>query len=123
MTPKVPILEYRGPASGFPSPRSRSINETGHLSRLRRACRPEAQGCPHCGGQALGCVGFDPNDPGREPWTGKWPGEADCERLGYVVNDNRDFPDLDRLFRECDWNRERQRWEDRPTRAEGETVH
>ena len=77
----------------------------------------------HCGGQALGCVGFDPNDPGREPWTGKWPGEADCERLGYFVNDNRDFPDLDRLFRECDWNRERQRWEDRPTRAEGETVH
>jgi hypothetical protein len=47
--------------------------------------------------------------------TGKWPGEADCERLGYFVNDNRDFPDLDRLSRECDWNRERQRWEDRPT--------
>ena len=76
------------------------------------------QRCPHCGGQALGCVGFDPNDPGREPWTGKWPGEADCERLGYFINDDRDFPDLDRLFRECDWNRERQRWEDRPTRAE-----
>jgi predicted ATPase len=29
------------------------------------------------GGQALGCVGFDRNDPRREPWTGKWPGEAD----------------------------------------------
>ena len=83
----------------------------------------DVERCPHCGGQALGCVGFDPNDPGREPWTGKWPGEADCERLGYFINDNRDFPDLDRLFRECDWNRERQRWEDRPTRAEGETVH
>jgi hypothetical protein len=83
----------------------------------------DVQRCPHCGGQALGCVGFDPNDPGREPWTGKWPGEADCERLGYFVNDDRDFPDLDRLFRECDWNRERQRWEDRFTRAEGETVH
>jgi hypothetical protein len=83
----------------------------------------DVQRCPHCGGQALGCVGFDPNDPGREPRTGKWPGEADCERLGYFVNDDRDFPDLDRLFRECDWNRERQRWEDRPTRAEGETVH
>ena len=41
----------------------------------------------------------------------------------YFVNDDRDFPDLDRLFRECDWNRERQRWEDRPNRAEGETVH
>ena len=83
----------------------------------------DVQRCPHCGGQALGCVGFDPNDPRREPWTGKWPGEADCERLGFFVNGDRDFPDLDRLFRECDWNRERQRWEDRPTRAEGETVH
>ena len=25
------------------------------------------------GGQALGCVGFDRNDPRREPWTGKGP--------------------------------------------------
>jgi hypothetical protein len=41
----------------------------------------DVERCPHCGGQALGCVGFDPNDPRREPWTGKWPGEADCERL------------------------------------------
>ena len=44
----------------------------------------EVERCPHCGGQALGCVGFDPNDPRREPWMGKWPGEADllvlCQR-------------------------------------------
>jgi hypothetical protein len=45
----------------------------------------DVERCPHCGGQALGCTGFDPNDPRREPWTGKWPGESDCERLGFFV--------------------------------------
>ena len=30
----------------------------------------DVERCPHCGGQALGCVGFDPNDPRPEPWTG-----------------------------------------------------
>ena len=45
--------------------------------------------CPHRGGQALGCVGFNPNDPRREPWTGKWPGEADCERFGFFVTGDR----------------------------------
>jgi hypothetical protein len=45
----------------------------------------DVERCPHCGRQALGCVGFDTNDPRREPWTGKWPGEADCERLGFFI--------------------------------------
>jgi hypothetical protein len=54
--------------------------------------------CPHCGGQALGCVGFDANDPRREPWSGKWPGEADCERLSFFVNGDRSLPDINRLF-------------------------
>jgi hypothetical protein len=26
---------------------------------------------------------FDPNDARRQPWNGKWPGEDDCERLGF----------------------------------------
>jgi hypothetical protein len=59
----------------------------------------DVERCPHCGGQALGCVGFDCNDPRREPWTGKWPGEADCERLGYFVGGDPQFPDLNRLSR------------------------
>jgi hypothetical protein len=83
----------------------------------------DVERCPHCGGQALGCVGFNRNDTRREPWTGKWPGEADCERLGYFVGGDPQFPDLNRLFRDCVWNRERQRWEERLTRSEGQTVH
>jgi hypothetical protein len=45
----------------------------------------DVERCPHCGGQALGCVGFDPSDPRRQSWDGRWPGEADCERLGFFV--------------------------------------
>jgi hypothetical protein len=80
-------------------------------ARHKEGC--DVEQCPHCGGQALGCVGFDPNDPRREVWGGKWPGEADCERLGFSVNGDRDFPDLNRLFAECVWNAEAQRWETR----------
>ena len=71
----------------------------------------DVERCPHCGGQALGCVGFDPSDPRRQPWDGKWPGEADCERLGFFVNGDRALPDINRLFAECRWSPERQRWE------------
>ena len=77
----------------------------------------DVERCPHCGGQALGCIGFDPNDPRRQPWTGKWPGEADCERLGFFINGDRSLPDLNRLFAECRWNPEQQRWEHDPAPA------
>ena len=76
----------------------------------------DVERCPHCGGQALGCVGFNPNDPRLEPWTGKWPGEADCERF------DRSLPDINRLLAECIWNAERQRWE-QPTRWGMRDVH
>jgi hypothetical protein len=67
--------------------------------------------CPHRGGQALGCVGYDPNDPCRQPWNGRWPGEEDAERLGFFAGGDRSLPDINRLFAECVWNPERQRWE------------
>ena len=46
-----------------------------------------------------------------------------CERLGYFIGGDPQFPDLNRLFRDCVWNRERQRWEERLSRSEGQTVH
>jgi hypothetical protein len=54
---------------------------------------------------------FDPNDARRQPWNGKWPGEDDCERLGFYSNGDPDFPDLNRLFTDCVWDADTQRWE------------
>jgi hypothetical protein len=71
----------------------------------------DVERCPHCGGQALGCSGFELSDPRREAWTGRWPGEADAERLGFFIAGDRSLPDINRLFAECAWNPERQRWE------------
>ena len=52
----------------------------------------DVERCPHCGGQALGCVGFDQSDPRRQAWDAQWPGEADCERLGFFVDGDRRSP-------------------------------
>ena len=65
----------------------------------------------HCGWQALACLHFDANDARRQAWNGKWPGEEDCERLGFFVNGDADFPDLNRLFTDCVWDADTQRWE------------
>ena len=77
--------------------------------RHREGC--DIEPCPHCGWQALGCSRFDPNDPRRQAWNGKWPGEDDCERLGFYSNGDPDFPDLNRLFTDCVWDADTQRWE------------
>jgi hypothetical protein len=70
----------------------------------------DVERCPCCGLQALGCQHFNPNDSRRQTWDGKWPGEADCERLGFFVNGTK-FPELNRLYITCVWNADTQRWE------------
>jgi hypothetical protein len=60
----------------------------------------DVERCPHCGGQALGCVGFYPNDPRRQPWDGRWPGEVDAERLGFFIGGDRSCP----ISTACLWN-------------------
>ena len=77
--------------------------------RHRDGC--DVERCPHCGWGALGCAHFHADDPRRQVWTGKWPGEEDCERLGFFVNDDPEFPDLNRLFTDCVWDTDTQRWE------------
>jgi hypothetical protein len=64
----------------------------------------DVERCPHCGWAALGCAHFHGDDPRREVWTGKWPGEEDCKRLNFLVNGDPDFPD-------CVWDADAQRWE------------
>jgi hypothetical protein len=65
----------------------------------------------HCGWQALGCAHFHDDNPRRGVWTGQRPSEQDCERLGFFANGNPDFPDLNRLFSDCVWDSDAQRWE------------
>jgi hypothetical protein len=79
------------------------------IGRHRAGC--DIERCPHCGWQALGCAHFDPNDARRQVWNGKWPGEEDCERLGFYNNGDPDFPDLNRLFTDCVWDADTGRWQ------------
>lgn len=94
--------------------------------------------CPRCGGQAIscGCINevcgedddyskWDAEWGGRRmPWTGEWPGNAECHEYGFWcrwdgsrgwVTCSKDTPgareDLNRLVTEGRWNVERQRFE------------
>lgn len=69
----------------------------------------DVERCPHCGGQALGCVGFDPSDPRRQ--------------LGFIVGGDRSLPDINRPFAECRWDPELQQWElTHPQKDGGERI-
>lgn len=91
-----------------------------------------------CGeGQRLVCYGFHPwgspivayepdgHDCGRDVWTGRWPGEAECEEFGwwavFVPDGDPSWipvpagtegavPDLNRLACKARWSAERGRW-------------
>lgn len=90
--------------------------------------------CLATGGQRLQCDP-DEQDHGHnvdgfmwscapDVWTGEWPGEEDCRRLGFWCTDPQfppmrpcapdhpgAFPDLNRLVPECEWDPVMQRWE------------
>ncbi|MEU4511749.1 hypothetical protein AB0G05_19835 [Nonomuraea wenchangensis] len=94
--------------------------------------------CPVCGVQRLSCSVHE----GAELfsiWTGRWPGAAECERLGYWatfapgtgwISCNRDHPgathDLNRLYVEAArgllrWDVSRQEFVPAPTTVPGRT--
>jgi hypothetical protein len=83
--------------------------------------------CPACGHQLIGCdcpVGLVAA-LGRMPWTGEWPGIAECREYGWYcrmtargwVRCSQDAPgateDVNRLAEEGVWNRQTLRF-DRP---------
>lgn len=65
----------------------------------------------------------DDHDCGEDIWTGTWPGVLECREYGFWCTDPRHPPmrpcppdtpgaseDLNRLFRECHWDRQQQKW-------------
>jgi len=121
---------------------------------------PHADGCDvarclHSGGQRLMCqmlggtpviqeidgeptIGaiHDGHDCGADVWTGRWPGEAECEEFGWWSvfygfdkiggtgwlrcgpDTPEAVPDLTRLHTEGEWDREAQRWRRRSDRVD-----
>jgi hypothetical protein len=71
--------------------------------------------CPACGGQRISCDCVTKRK--RLPWTGEWPGTAECREFGFYsyftretgwVRCSKDHPeateDLNRLYTDATWN-------------------
>ena len=78
----------------------------------------DVERCANCGGQRVSCGCPDRLKNRRLPWTGEWPGEAECREFGWfgklipgagwVACDQHDpdaEPDVNRLYREAKWDR------------------
>src|SRR5262245_45449915 len=97
--------------------------QPGHLHD--RGC--DVEQCPSCGGQLISCccdglgIGEVPDDD-RLRWTGRWPGEAECDEFGWYAEavpggwepadrlSPSAMPDLNRLHVEARWDRKRERF-------------
>ena len=74
----------------------------------------DVERCRSCGSQygSCGCRG---DRRRRLPWTGLWPGEAECREFGWFISavgnqpcgpdDPGAMPDIGRFFEEARWDR------------------
>lgn len=89
----------------------------------------DVEQCPYCGGQLLSCccdglgIGEVPADD-RLPWSGRWPGEPECEEFGWFAElvpgggwkpvDGKPgasaSPDLNRLHVQACWDWKKKRF-------------
>ncbi len=83
----------------------------------------DVERCPYCGRQLLSCGCRRPPLDDRMPWTGTWPGVAECRELGWfakLVPGKGWIPcspeepgateDLNRLYTQAGWNRAEKRF-------------
>lgn len=80
----------------------------------------DVERCPECGGQLISC-GCD-TDSELLPWTGEWPGKAECREFGWYCRWERNSwvrcgkdehgasEDLNRLAIEAKWDKEQRRY-------------
>jgi hypothetical protein len=102
-----------------------------------RGC--DVEQCPYCGRQSITCpceelgIGFVPDDD-RMPWTGLWPGDAECLEFGWFCRrTERGWqpcepdapgagPDINRLRTEGVWDRELKRFVKKVGGSEGRPI-
>ncbi len=84
----------------------------------------DVERCPYCGGQLISCRCDDvPPLDDRMPWTGEWPGVAECREFGWYATPGprgwvpcgQDEPglvmeDLNRLHAQARWDRRNKRF-------------
>ncbi len=87
----------------------------------------DVERCPECGYQLISCGCFTeetwPADGRRLPWTGIWPGVAECFEFGWYAkfvpgrgwvrvekDDPEAGPDLNRLHSGAQWDRLKKRF-------------
>lgn len=81
----------------------------------------DVEPCPSCGGQLLSCNCQDVS--ARLPWTGEWPGIAECREFGWYdkliagqgwvscsAEDDGARHDLNRLYRDARWDKDQARF-------------
>lgn len=90
--------------------------------------------CTQCGDQAVSCS-CDSDSGIRMPWSGEWPGVAECREYGFwsVFGPGLNPPqpgwmsvpegtpgareNLNRLYRDCQWDAVQQKWVQSPLKA------
>lgn len=78
--------------------------------------------CLYTGGQRRGCDGRDPevHSCGAEIYDGFAPGAKECAAWCWVCLMHGElWPEVNRLVRESDWDRENARWRPRPGAERG----
>src|SRR4051812_37504483 len=84
----------------------------------------DVERCSCCGGQLIACFMRDDTPPPDErlPWTGVWPGVAECREFGWYAravpggwepcdeDEPMAMPDLNRLRSEPRWDRDNRRF-------------